>query len=100
MTRWEVVAFALIVALVPSLILPAIEALAGLASLRGRATLPILFIALLGFVAALQFVPNIDAASGIALLIALAIGIGIAALYRSKAAVRSAFTSLMLAPVF
>jgi sulfatase-like protein len=100
MTRWEVVAFALIVALVPTVILTAIEALAGLVSLRVRDMLHIVFIAFLGFVAALQFVRNIDAASGTALLIALAIGIGIAALYRSKAGVRTAFTYLMLAPVF
>ena len=100
MTRWEVVAFALIVAIVPALVLTAIEALAGIVSVRLRDTLHIVFIAFLGFVAALQFVRNIDAGSGIALLIAVAIGAGIAALYRAKAGVRTAFTYLMLAPIF
>src|SRR4051812_28958906 len=85
MTRWEVVAFALIVALVPALILTAIEALAGLVSAAARDTLHLVFVAFLGAVAALQFVRNLDAPSGIALLVALAIGVGIAALYRSKA---------------
>jgi hypothetical protein len=100
MTRWEVVAFALIVALVPALILTAIEALAGLVSEAARDTLHLVFVAFLGAVAALQFVRNLEAPSGIALLVALAIGVGIAALYRSKAGVRTAFTYLMLAPVF
>lgn len=100
MTRWEVVAFALIVALVPALVLTAIEALVGLASVRARDTLHLVFVAFLGAVAALQSVRNIDTRSGITLLIALAIGVGIAALYRSKAGVRTAFTYLMLAPIF
>jgi Sulfatase len=100
MTRWEVVAFALVVALVPTLILTAIEALAGLISTRARDTLHIVFIAFLGAVAALQFVRNLDTRSSIALLIAVAVGVGIAALYRSKQGVRTAFTYLMLAPIF
>src|SRR4051794_22838402 len=100
MTRWEVVAFALVVALVPTLILTAIEALVALASTRARDTLHIVFIALLAAVAALQFARNLDASSGIALLVALAIGGGVAALYRAKEGVRTAFTYLMLAPVF
>jgi hypothetical protein len=100
MTRWEVVAFALFVALVPPLVLTAVEALAGLASIRARDTLHIVFVALLGAVAALQFVRNIDAPSGFALLIALLIGAGVAALYRSKEGVRTAFGYLMLAPIF
>ena len=100
MTRWEVVTFALIVALVPTLVLTAIEAAAGLVSTRARDVLHVGFIALLGAVAALQFVRNLDTPSAIALLAALAIGAGIAALYRSKQGVRTAFTYLMLAPVF
>src|SRR3954469_1320754 len=100
MTRWEVVAFALVVALVPTLILTAIEALVALASTRARDTLHIVFIALLAAVAALQFVRNLDASSGIALLVALAIGGGVAALYRAKEGVRTAFSYLMLAPIF
>ncbi|HEX6713197.1 MAG TPA: sulfatase-like hydrolase/transferase [Thermoleophilaceae bacterium] len=100
MTRWEVVAFALFVALVPALVLTAVEALAGLASVRARDTLHIVFVAFLAAVAALQFVRNLDAPSGIALLIALAIGAGVAALYSSKDGVRTAFGYLMLAPIF
>jgi hypothetical protein len=100
MTRWEVIGFALVVALVPTLILTAVEALAGLASRHARNTLHIVFVALLATVAALQFVRNLDAPSGIALLIALGIGVGVAALYRAKNGVRTAFGYLMLAPVF
>jgi hypothetical protein len=100
MTRWEVIGFALVVALVPALILTAIEALAGLASTRARDTLHIVFVALLAAVAALQFVRNIDAPSGLALLIAMAVGVAVAALYRAKDGVRTAFGYLMLAPVF
>ena len=100
MTRWEVIAFALVVAIVPALILTAVEALAGLASRELRDTLHLIFIALLGAVAALQFVRNVDAPSGIALLVALAIGVGIAVLYRAKDGVRTAFGYLMLAPIF
>jgi hypothetical protein len=100
MTRWEVIAFALVVALVPALILTAIEALAGLASRQARDGLHVVFIALLGAVAGLQFVRNLDAPSGIALLVALAIGGAIAALYRAREGVRAAFGYLMLAPIF
>jgi hypothetical protein len=100
MTRWEVIGFALIVALVPALVLAAIEALVGLASTRARDVLHLVFIGFLGAVAALQFVRNIDAPAAIALLIAVAIGAGIAALYRSKEGVRTAFGYLALAPIF
>lgn len=100
MTRWEVIGFALIVALGPALILLALEALAGLASERARDVLHVVSIGLLGAVAALQIVRNIDAPSFVALLIALAVGAGIAALYRSKQGVREAFGFLALAPLF
>jgi hypothetical protein len=81
-------------------LLTAVEALAGLASERARDTLHVVFVAFLAAVAALQFVRNIDAPTGIALLIALLIGLAVAALYRSKEGVRTAFGYLMLAPVF
>jgi hypothetical protein len=100
MTRWEVIAFGVIVAIVPALILTAIEALVGLASVRARDTLHAVFIAFLGFVAALQFVRNVDAPAGIALLVAAGIGVAIAALYRSRDGVRTAFGYLALAPIF
>jgi hypothetical protein len=100
MTRWEVIGFALVVALVPTLILTAVEALAGIASTRARDALHVAFIAFLAAVAALQFVRNLDTRSSIALLIALAIGAAVAALYRSKEGVRTAFGYLMLAPIF
>jgi hypothetical protein len=100
MTRWEVVAFALIVAFVPALILFGIEALIGLFSTAARDVAHVVFIAFLGFVAALQFVRNFDSPAGVALLVALAVGVAIAALYRSKEGVRTAFSYLALAPIF
>jgi hypothetical protein len=100
MTRWEVIGFALFVALVPALVLAAVEALVSIASVRARDALHLVFVALLAAVAALQFVRNVDTGSSIALLIALAIGASVAALYRSKDGVRTALTYLMLAPIF
>lgn len=100
MTRWEVVGFALVVALAPALVLAAVEALAGLASDRLRDSLHLVFIALLATVAALQFVRNVDAPTAVAALIALAIGAVVAALYRSKEGMRTALSVLTLAPVF
>ena len=100
MTRWEVVAFALLVAFVPALILFAIEALVGLFSNRARDVVHVVFIAFLGFVAALQFVRNFNSPAGFALLVAVAIGVVIALLYRSKEGVRTAFTYLAIAPIF
>jgi Sulfatase len=100
MTRWEVIAFALIVALCPTLVLMLMEAVAGVVSRPLRDSLHLVFIALLGAVAALQFVRNVDAPSVLALLVALAIGVVVAALYRGKEGVRTAFGYLALAPVF
>src|SRR3954447_14687719 len=59
MSRWEVIGFALVVALVPALVLTAIEALLGLASHPARDIVHLVFVALLAAVAALQFVRNL-----------------------------------------
>ena len=100
MSRWEVVAFGLLVALGPALILGAIEALAGLVSRSARDTLHLVFIAFLASVAALQFVRDVDAPGAVALVVAVLIGVAIAALYRSKDGVRTALGYLILAPIF
>ncbi|MBA2537165.1 MAG: sulfatase-like hydrolase/transferase [Actinobacteria bacterium] len=99
-TRWDVIAFALGLILLPPALLLAIEALAGLAGARARDVVHLAFVATLAGVIALQAVKRIVEEPA-ALLIVVAAVVGIAAMlaYRRLSVMRTFLSVLGPVPL-
>jgi hypothetical protein len=95
----DVIVFALAVALVPPLVLVALEALARLASARAAHGLHLLLVAGLAAVVAVQVVRKHSESTSVVFGVAVAIGVAFAALYARARGVRLFLTVLLPAPV-
>ena len=99
-SRWEIVGFALVVALAPPLILIVVELILGLASALAGAIAHAASVALLSSIVALQVVRRADALpTAVIFALALAIGGGVTALYLRQAGVRNFASILGAAPL-
>ncbi|HKH18499.1 MAG TPA: sulfatase-like hydrolase/transferase [Solirubrobacteraceae bacterium] len=100
MRGFDVVLFAVVIALAPPLLMVAVEAAAGLAAVTLRRWVHLVFVAVLVALIGIQALEEAGA-SGTAVLIVLAgvIGIAAALLYRRSATVRSFLTVLSPAPL-
>lgn len=97
---WDVISFALLLVIVPPLILLAIELLVGLAGRTARRGVHIAFIGILvALIAAQALKKAFDASDVVLIVLAVAIGAGIAALYARAEAVRSFLNILSPAPL-
>jgi Sulfatase len=97
-TRWEIVAFALGVTLVPPLVLLALEAVAGLIDGRAATGLHLLFVAGLGGLFVLQAVRTADASTVALLAGSAAAGAALALVYAKARPARMLLTVLGAAP--
>ena len=98
-TRWGVVAFALVVLLGPGLVLFGIEAVATLADRRAGYVVHLVWIGALSALLALTFVRRLGWAPAPTLAVSVAFGALLAAAYARFEAVRSGCSVLGLAPV-
>jgi hypothetical protein len=98
-TRWGVVAFALVVVLGPALILLGIEAVAALADRRAGYVVHLVWVGALGALLALTFVRRLGWAPVPTFALSVALGALLAAAYARVGAVRSFCSVLGLAPV-
>jgi Sulfatase len=97
-TRWEIVVFALGVALVPPLVLVALEALAGLIDRRAATGLHLVFVAGLSGLFVLQAVRSAEASTAALLAGSAVAGAGVALLYAKARPARMLLTVLGAAP--
>jgi hypothetical protein len=97
---FDVVSFAVILVVLPPALLLAVELLAGLVDRRARRALHLAFVAALAaLIAALALKRSVDAADGVLIAFAAALGIAAAAAYARVAVVRSFLNVLSAAPV-
>jgi hypothetical protein len=99
LTRWGVVAFALVVVLGPALILLGIEAVVALADRRAGYVVHLVWVGALSTLLALTFVRRLGWAPASSFAVSVALGALLAATYVRSAAVRSLCSVLGLAPV-
>jgi hypothetical protein len=96
----EVVLFAVVIALVPPLILVALEAASGLVAAGLRRGLHLVLVAILFGLIAIQALKHVGVSAAAALIVLAAVtGIAAAILYRRAAPVRSFLTVLSAAPI-
>jgi hypothetical protein len=99
-TRAEIIAFALVLVLVPPLVLVVIELLVGIVSPEARQIVHLVFVGLLAAVLALQVVRRAESLpAGVIFLIALALGAAAAVAYWRVNGVRSFLSILGPAPL-
>ena len=98
-TRWDVIAFALLLAVVPPLVVVAAEAMVALLSRTLAGTLHIVAIWCFGFLAALQLVRMLDPERGVALLLPLVPAALVAILYMRSRAFQSFLSISLVLPV-
>jgi len=99
-SRWEIVAFALGVVLVPPLLLLAVEALVGLVHRGAAAGLHLIFVGLLAGLVAMQAVNRIgDPPRSVFAVVVVGVAAGIAFAYARLDAIRSVLTVLGPAPL-
>ena len=97
---FDVVSFAVILVALPPALLLAVELLAGLIDHRARRGLHLAFVAgLAALVAAQALKRSVDAADGVLIALAAAVGIGAAVAYARVAIVRSFMNVLSAAPI-
>jgi hypothetical protein len=99
-TGWEIVAFAIIVTVVPPALLLLAEVVAGLLDLRLRRALHLTFVAALVGLVALQALKDVNVLPAAALVAAsLLLGAGVALAYAQAPPVRAFLTVLVPAPI-
>ena len=97
---FDVVSFAVILVALPPALVLAVELLAGLIDHRARRGLHLAFVAgLAALVAAQALKRSVDAADGVLIALAAAVGIGAAVAYARVAVVRSFMNVLSAAPI-
>lgn len=98
-TRGQIVAFALLLALVPAAALVAVEAAVGLASARAARMLHLGLVATLAALLALETVRRASLPAALLVCAAALVGVAVAVAYVRVGAVRSLLTLLALAPL-
>jgi hypothetical protein len=97
---FDVVSFAVLLVALPPALLLAVEVLAGLIDRRARRGLHLAFVATLAALVAAQALKrSVDAADGVLIALAAAIGIGATVAYARVAVVRSFMNVLSAAPI-
>jgi hypothetical protein len=98
-SRWDVVLFAVGVAVLPPLLLLGLEALAGLAHERAAAAVHLLFVGILVGLLAMQVLRSSDSSAAVVLAVAGTAGAGAALLYAYAQPARMLLTVLGAAPL-